>query len=119
MIRRLLNSCEYLDTRPGVPSKIQIPLGIQPAFYWKESINFKEGKILSIVDSAVFDHDGSMVERAFYYDFRTKNSAGPIFRICNHNSAQPVTNPAMFMWGAMTIVLSASIIREDSPQRTG
>ena len=93
VIGRLLNTCEYLEMRPTITSKIEIPADNPDALYWKEKIFFADEKVLSVLDSVTFDADGKMAERAFAYDFRNKGSSDPIFRICNHCRPLPAGDP--------------------------
>ena len=44
LINRLFGSCEFLDPRPVRHSKVQIPLDNPNAFYWKETLSFRDSK---------------------------------------------------------------------------
>jgi hypothetical protein len=93
IIDRLLNTCDFLEVRPGKHSRVQIPEDNPNAFYWKEKFFLKDDKVLTVTDMATFDSEGNMVERAFSYDFRDKGSPHPLWRICNHNSKQSINDP--------------------------
>lgn len=93
LIDRLLNSCEYLEIRPGQIFSFEIPADNPLAFWWKQSFQMQDNKILKVTDFGNVDINGKMVERAFGYDFRTKGSIDPIFRVCNHGSRQSVNEP--------------------------
>jgi hypothetical protein len=93
LIARLLNSCEYLDSRPASPSKIRIPKDNPCALYWNDKFSFIDGKTLTVKDMATFDADGNMLERSFKYDFRDNGSPVPLFRICNHGAWQSASEP--------------------------
>lgn len=71
LIGRVLSTCEYLDPRPVIPSKIEIPKDKPNSFFWKEHFTFRDGKILKITDMVLFDNDGKMNTRNFMYDFAT------------------------------------------------
>jgi hypothetical protein len=92
-VARLLNSCEYLDPRPASPSKIEIPIDNPLAFKWIDKLGFRDGKILTIKDMAMFDSGGKVVDRNFNYDFREVDSPVPLFRIDNHGEWQSVFEP--------------------------
>ena len=92
-IARLLNSCEYLDPRPASPSKIEIPKNNPLALKWIDKLGFRDGKILTIKEMAMFDSSGKMLERNFKYDFREMGSTDPLFRIDNHEVWQNVSEP--------------------------
>ena len=93
IIDRHLNSCEFLDDRPGRHSKVQIPEDNPNAFFWKEKFYFRDNKVLTVTDIDTFDADGDMLERDFAYDFRERGGAHPIWRVCNHCTKQSVDAP--------------------------
>lgn len=105
LINRLLNSCEYLDPRPVIPSKIVIPKSNTNALKWIEGFTFRENKVLSVKDIALFDSDGRMLERGFHYDFREQDGIDPIFRICNHGKVRPASDPCHVHVGTKEIPL--------------
>lgn len=90
LIERHLSSCEYLDPRPALPSKIEIPKANPFSIKWKEAFSFRDNKILKITDFAIFSKSGNVTERSFLYDFRDKGATYPIFRICSHGRCQSV-----------------------------
>ena len=74
-------------------SKVQIPEDNRYAFRWSEIFHFRDDTILSVRDQATFDTDGKMVDRKFAYDFRSKGSDQPLWRICNHYEWRSVNDP--------------------------
>lgn len=113
LIDRLLNTCEYLDPRPAVATKIKIPLANPLSLHWKESFSFRDNKMLKITDIALYGTNRKILERNFLYDFRDKGSPSPIFRICSHGRCQSVMDACHVHFGQednVVVLPSAQII---------
>ena len=94
LIEDHLNSCQFLEDPPHFTTKIKIFTHPFPdSFFWEDDvIRLKDDLCLKVEDSARFRGD-AMFNRNFSYDLRHCTTGRLIWRICNHGTWKPVSEP--------------------------
>jgi hypothetical protein len=86
LIDRCLNTCQFLDTPPHYQSQAEIlPEG--RGIVWKDVLRLKHGHILRVQDRVLFDREGKMTYRNFFYNLSDSEN-NLIFRFDTHGEEQ-------------------------------